>query len=91
MLLKIDKAIIYPWLNAAEREIKELKKGSNRKLIKSGAPKKLWDDCFKFHIWPNSTHGIYKLDAEVTKVITSGEASNISQFCEFEWFEWLMF
>ena len=25
-----------PWLNAAERKIKELKKGYNRKLIKSG-------------------------------------------------------
>ena len=29
------------WLNAAKREIKELKKGSSRKLIKSGAPKRL--------------------------------------------------
>ena len=33
-----------PWLNAAERGIKELKKGSCRKLIKSCTPKRLWND-----------------------------------------------
>ena len=31
------------WSNAAKREIKELKKCSGRKFIKSGAPKRLWD------------------------------------------------
>ena len=53
-----------PWSNAAKRDIKKLKKGSNRKLIKSGTPKRLWNDCFelKFYIRSNTTHGIYKLD-----------------------------
>ena len=32
-----------PWSNAAGREIKELKKGASRKLLKSRAPKWLWD------------------------------------------------
>ena len=32
-----------PWSNSAKREIKELKKGSGRKLIKPGTPKRLWD------------------------------------------------
>ena len=36
-----------PWPNAAKREIKELKKGSGRKLIKSGTPIRLWDDCLE--------------------------------------------
>ena len=37
------------WSNAAEgeREIKKLKKGSSRKMIKSRSPKRLWDDCLK--------------------------------------------
>ncbi len=30
-----------PWKNATEREIKELKKGSGRKMIMSGAPRRL--------------------------------------------------
>ena len=54
--------------NVAERERKELKRGSGRKLIKSGSPKRFWED-----------------------IIMSRESSNISLFCEFEWFEWVMF
>ena len=34
-----------PWLNAAKREKNEMKKGSSKKLIKSGNQKRLWDDC----------------------------------------------
>ena len=33
--------LFMPWSNAAERKIKELKRGSGRKLIKSGTPKSL--------------------------------------------------
>ena len=34
--------VIHPWLNAAT-EIKELKQGSGKKMIKLKAPK-IWDD-----------------------------------------------
>ena len=34
-----------PWSNAAEREIKELKKVTGCKLLRSRAQKCLWDDC----------------------------------------------
>ena len=36
-----------PWSNTAKREIKKLKKESCRKLIKSGTPKGLFDDCLE--------------------------------------------
>ena len=38
------------------KKIKELKKGSGRKLIKSGAQTRLWDDCLEleFYMRPNS-------------------------------------
>ena len=76
-------------VTAAKREMKELKKGSNRKLIKDGTQKRLRDDCLEHehYIRSNSSHGIYKLDGEVPKIIMSREISDISQFCEFEWFE----
>ena len=82
-----------PWLNAAEREIKELKKGSGRKLIKSCAPKRLQDDCLELvsYIRLKTAHGICKLDEEVPETIMSGKMSDISQFSEFEWFIWVMF
>ena len=39
----------------------------------------------------NTARGIYKLDGKVPKSVMSGETSNTSQFCDFEWFEWVMF
>ena len=33
----------------------------------------------------------YKSGKEVPKTVMSGEASDISQFCKLEWFEWVMF
>ena len=38
-----------------------------------------------------TAHNIYKLDREVPETGMSGETSNISQCCELEWFEWVMF
>ena len=78
-----------PWWNETKREIKELKKSSSRKLIKSGIPKRLLDDCLELesYIRSNTANGIYKLDGEVPETIMSEEMSNINPFCEFEWFK----
>ena len=98
---KLKEALCYlkqtepftPWSNAAKREVKEQKKGSGRKLIKSGTPKILWDNCFELesYIRSNTTHGLCKLDGEVPEMIMSGKMSDISQFYEFEWFECIIF
>ena len=82
-----------PWSNAVEREIKELKKGAGHKLLKSRAPKPLWDDCLDLeaYVRSNTAHEIYKLDGEVSKTVMSDETSDISQFFELERFEWVMF
>ena len=82
-----------PWLNAPERKIKELKKCSGRKFIKSGTPNRLWDDCLEleFYIRSNTAHGLYKLVLEVPETIMSSATSDISQFCWLEWFKWVMF
>ncbi len=37
-----------PWQNAAKREIKELKKGTGRKLLLTNTPGRLWDDCLEY-------------------------------------------
>ena len=69
-----------PWSNAAEREIRELKKGAGHKLLWSREPKRLWDDCLKLEvdIRSNTAHEIYKLDREVPEKMMSGETSAIS-------------
>ena len=40
-----------PWSNAANREIKELNKGAGHKLLRSRAPKHLWDDCLELEAY----------------------------------------
>ena len=49
-----------PWSKAAKRKIKESKKGSERKLIKSDFPKRLWDDCLELesYIRHKTAHSI---------------------------------
>ena len=58
-----------PWSNAAERKIEELRKGASHKLLRSRAPKCLWDDCLEFeaYIRSNTTHDMFKLDGEYLK------------------------
>ena len=81
-----------PGLNAAKRKIKDLK-GYGRKVIKYGTPKRLWDDCLELEscIRSNAAHGIHKSNEEVPETIMCEETSDIIQFCEFEWFKWVMF
>ena len=75
-----------PWTDAAEREIKKLKKGAGHKLLRSRESKHLWDNCLELedYIWSNTAHNIYKLDGEVPKTIMSSKSSEISHFCELE-------
>ena len=62
-----------------------MKKGSSRKLIKSGAAKRLLDDFLELesYVRSNTAHGIYELDGGVPETIISRETSDISQFFEF--------
>ena len=54
---------------------------------------RLLDDYLElqFCIMSNTAHGNYKVDGKVPEPIMSGKTSDISQFCELEQFEWLMF
>ena len=65
-----------------EREIKELKKEADYKLLRSREQKCLWDDCLelKAYIRSNTAHEINELDGKVPKMVMSGETSDISQF-----------
>ena len=82
-----------PWSNAAEGCICELKWGMVWKMIRSRAPKKLWDDCLELELYicSNTTHDIYELQGEVPEMIVSGETSDILQFCQHGWCNWVYF
>ena len=63
-----------------ERELKENKNGVGHILLRSRAPKILWDDSLELedYIRSNIAHEIYKLDREVPKTMMSGKTSDIS-------------
>lgn len=82
-----------PWQNAAEGAIRELKKAAGRKMVRAGAPKPLWADCIELeaYIQSNTAWDIYMLLGETPETVMSGETSDISQFCELAFYEWIMF
>ena len=62
-------------------------------MIQSRAPMRLFNDCLDFesYIRSNTEHGLYKLDGKGLETVVAGETSNISQFCAFDCFEWVLF
>ena len=82
-----------PWQQAAEGCIKQLKRASSHKLISSGAPKKLWDHCIELMalIRSHTAHIAHELQGEVPETIMTGLTADISNICEYNWYEWVMF
>jgi hypothetical protein len=82
-----------PWSNAAEAAIRELKKGVGRQMVRSRAPKRLWDNCLEREAYVRSltAHDIYRLDGQVPETLVSGETADISPFAAFKWYEWILF
>ena len=61
--------------------------------IRTGAPKCLWDHCIELEglICSHTTNGIYATGGEVPETIMKGGTADISQICEFVWYDWVMF
>ena len=80
-----------PWQNAAEGAIRELKKGTTRKMLRTGSPKVLWDDCMELEseIQSSKVNDAFELDGEVPKTKLRGETTNITHICEFGWYDWV--
>ena len=81
-----------PWQMAAEGMIRELKKGASRKMIKTGTPKRLWDHCIELEamIRSHTANSHFALQGEVPETIMTGQTADISNLCEYEWYEWVM-
>ncbi len=62
-------------------------------MIKTGAPKCLWDHCIELEglICSNTANDIYVTGGEVPETIMKGGTANISLICEFAWYDWVMF
>jgi hypothetical protein len=82
-----------PWQQAAKGCIRELKQGVSRKMIKTGAPKRLWDQCIELEslICSHTANDIYATGGEVPETMMKGGIDDISQICYFAWYDWVMF
>jgi hypothetical protein len=82
-----------PWQQAAKGCIHELKHGVSQKMIRTGAPKQLWDHCIELEglICSHATNNIYTTWGEAPETIMKGETADISQICKFAWYDWVMF
>jgi hypothetical protein len=66
--------------NMGEGAVHELKKGVWRQMLRSGCPKRLWDDCIirEAYVRSHTSLDIYGLDGQVTESKIKGETVEIS-------------
>jgi hypothetical protein len=74
-----------PKSNAEEGSIRELKRGVGREMVRSGAPKRLWDDCLvrKAYVISSTALYILSLEGKVPDTIVKGQTSDISPLAEY--------
>ena len=82
-----------PWQQQAEGTIREVKKGAGRKMVRSGCPKRLWDDAIEFEAYVRSHTAldIYSLRGEVPETLMTGNTADISKYCEHGFYDFIMF
>ena len=80
-------------MNLCEGETRELKRGSTRKMLKRNVPKKLWDHCLELDsiICSATTLPRFDHDHQTPEAKMHGMSTDISDICEFEFYEWVMF
>ena len=76
-----------------EGKIRELKRGSTSKMLKRNVPKKLWYHCLDMEsrICSATTLPLFDLDHHTPEAKMHGMSTDISDICEFEFYEWIMF
>ena len=75
----------------AEGAIRELKRGSGRKMMRSLSPAKIWDHCIEIEafIQSHTALDIYELLGQVPGTFLSGKTADISPFIEHEWYDFV--
>jgi hypothetical protein len=76
-----------------EGAVRELNKGVGQHMLRSGCPKRLWDDCIirEACVRSHTSLAIYGLEGQVPKSKVKVETVDISTIAEYAWYEWVKF
>jgi len=82
-----------PASNRAERTIQELKMETRRDVRLSGSPLVFWCYCMerRAEIKACCARNNLNLDGQVPRAYLTGELTDISHICNFDWYEWVKF
>jgi hypothetical protein len=77
--------------NMGEGYVHELKKDVMRQMLRSGCPKRLWDDCIirEVYVRSHTSLDIYGLEVQVPESKIKEETVDISTIAEYAWYELL--
>jgi hypothetical protein len=71
----------------------ELNRGVGKQMLRSGCPKRLWDDCIirEAYVISHTSLDIFGLEGQLTESKVKGETVGISTIAEYNWYEWVKF
>jgi hypothetical protein len=77
--------------NMGEGAVRELKKCVGRQMLRSGCPKRCWDDCIirEAFVRSHTILDIYGLEGQVPESKIKRETVNNSTIAEYAWCEWV--
>ena len=82
-----------PWSNKAELYIGLIKEAVRKDMRKSNSPLCLWDYCVKRRARINNltAKNAFKLHGSTPHTVTTGDEGDISNLCQYGWYEWCYF
>ena len=82
-----------PWSNKAELYIKLMKEAARKDMKESNCPLRFWDYCLerRVRIYNLMSHDHIKVRGSNPYMETFGEQGDISNLCQFWWYQWCYF
>jgi hypothetical protein len=79
--------------NMGEGGVCELKRGVGRQILRSGCPKRLWDDFIirEAYVRSHNSIDIFGLEGQVAESKIKVDTVDISPTAEYDWYEWVKF
>jgi hypothetical protein len=76
-----------------EGGVRELKRGLAQQMLRSGCPKRFWDDFIirEAYVISHTSLDIFGLEGQVPESKVKGETVDISTIVEYAWYKWVKF